>query len=165
MKYFLRIALFFWVTISPAQVKLELTPKGFTPLEMEMPNQSISKLLQLSKSWAPHYNKNGYDVFNVTENSISIEALNENAYYYWNLGVKYNYDIKYVLKIVFGENQKYTLTFTVKEIYSNAALLKTTVTDFFTPEGNLKEDFKDAKPSLENTANKIVRSYTSFITR
>ncbi|MDR6846530.1 hypothetical protein [Flavobacterium granuli] len=164
MKHFLKITLFFWIIVSSAQPKLEMTPKGFLPLEVEMPNQPVNKLIEQSKSWAPYYNEKGFDVFDVTENSLTIEAPYENGYYYYNLGVKYNFDIQYSLKIVFGENQKYTLTFIVKEIYIDRVPLKTTVADFFTSEGKLKEDFKDVKPSLEKTANRIVNSYIAFIT-
>lgn len=64
---------------------------------------------------------------------------------------------------MFEENQKYTLTFIVKEIYIDNVLLKTTVADFFTSEGKLKEDYKDVKPSLESTANRIIKSYINFI--
>jgi hypothetical protein len=162
MNNFLKITLFFWIVVSSAQTKLELTPKGFPPLEIEMPNQPITKLIERSKEWSPYYNVNA-DVFNVTKNSLTIEAPYENAYYYWNLGVKYYFGIKYNLKIVFRENQKYTLTFTVKEIYIDRVPIKTTVANFFTSEGKLKDDFKDAKPSLENTVNKIIKSYINFI--
>ena len=163
MKHFLKITLFFWIVASSAQTKLEMTPKGFAPLEMDMPNQPIHKLIEQSKEWAQYYNEKGYDVFDVTQNSLTIEAPYENAYYYYNLAVKYNFDIKYNLKIVFGENQKYTLTFTVKEIYTDRIPIKTTVADFFTSEGKVKEDFKDAKPSLESTVNRIIKSYINFI--
>ncbi|HEU4791028.1 MAG TPA: hypothetical protein VFS71_15180 [Flavobacterium sp.] len=164
MNHFIKITLFFWIIASSAQEKLEMTQKGFLPLEMNIPNQPIHKLIEQSKEWARYYNEKGSDVFDVTENSLTIEARYENAYYYWNLAVKYNFDIKYSLKIVFGENQKYTLTFTVKEIYIDKVPLKTTVADFFTSEGKLKEDFKDVEPSLEKTANRIVNSYITFIT-
>jgi len=163
MKHFLKITLFFWIVLSSAQTKLELTPKGFLPLEVKMPNKPINKLIEQSKDWAPYYNVSGVDVFDVTKNSLTIDGQYENAYYYWNLAVKYNFDIKYSLKIVFGENQKYTLTFVVKEIYIDRVPLKSTVTDFFTSDGKLKDDFKDAKPSLENTVNKIIKSYINFI--
>ncbi len=163
MKNLLTIAFFTWITICSAQTKLEMTPKGFEPLTMEMPNILMTKLIDQSKAWAPYYNKNGVDVFDVTENSLSIEALIENAYYNYNLGVKYNYDIKYILKIVFGDNQKYTITFIVKDIYIDSVPLKSALADFFTPEGKLKSDYKDVKPSLENTVNNLIKSYTSFI--
>ncbi|PVX46863.1 hypothetical protein C8C85_2753 [Flavobacterium sp. 103] len=165
MKYLFKIVLLFWIIVSSAQTKLELTPKGFAPLVIDIPNQPIHKLIEQSKEWASYYNAKGSDVFDVTENSLTIEARYENAYYYWNLAVQYNLDIKYSLKIVFGENQKYTLTFTVEEIYIDKVPLKTKVANFFTPEGKLKEDFKDAKPSLESTANRIVNSYINFIAR
>ena len=163
MKHFLGISLYFWIVVSTAQTKLELTPQGFLPLEVEIPNRPIPKLIDQSKDWAYYYNEDGVDVFAVTSNSLTIEANYENAYYCWNLAVKYNYDIKYSLKIVFGENQKYTLTFLVKDIYIDRVPMKTTVANFFTAEGKLKDDFKDAKPSLEITVNKIIKSYINFI--
>jgi hypothetical protein len=165
MKHFLKITLFFCIAISQAQTKLELTPQGFQQLEMKTPNVPLDQLMELSKAWAAYYNKNGYDVFDVTQNSLTIEARNENAYYYYNVGVKYNCDITYTLRIVFREDKKYTLALSVKEIYGENVLLKTTTADFFTPDGTLKDDFRDAKPSLENTVNKIVRSFTNFIER
>jgi hypothetical protein len=163
MKHLLNIALLFWIAISSAQTKLELTPDGFQPLEMKTPNLPIDQLLQASKSWAPYYNKKGYDVSDVTANSLKIEARAENAFYSYNVGVKYDYDIVYTLKIVFEEDKQYKLSISVKEIYADKVLLKTTTTDFFNAEGKLKDDYRDAKPSLENTINRIVKSYANYI--
>jgi hypothetical protein len=146
-----------------AQSKLELTPQGFLPLEIKTPNQTNDKLLQVSKSWATYYNKKGEDVFDVTENSLTIEARVENAFYYYNFGVKHNHDVVYKLKVVFEENKKYKLSISVKEIYAENQLLKTTTANFFSTDGKLKDDFKDAKLSLENTVNRIANSYIKFI--
>lgn len=163
MKHFLQIALFFCVAISSAQVKLELTPEGFTSIEVELPKKSFDKIIELSKSWALIYNKKGADVYDVTQNALSIGALNEYAYYYWNLGEKYNYNIKYIMTLKFKENDKYALTFKVNEILTDNVLTKTTTADFFTAEGNVKQEYEDSKTSLENTVNKIVNSYVEFI--
>ncbi|MEO5777825.1 MAG: hypothetical protein ABIQ27_13045 [Flavobacterium sp.] len=163
MKHFLTIALFFCIAISPAQIKLEITPQGLIPLELKTPNRPIDQLLQTSKSWAPYYNKNGFDVSEVTLNSLTIEAKVENAFYSYNVGVKYNHDIRYKLEIEFNENQTYSLRISVKEIYAENVLMKTTLADFFTAEGKLKDDFKDAKPSLENTLNRVLNSYVNFV--
>lgn len=165
MKYLLKISLLFFITFCSAQTKLELTPQGFLPLELKSPNKPLEQLIEASKSWAGYFNKIGYDVSEVTENSLTIEARDENAYHYWNIGVKYNCDIVYSLKIAFAQNNTYTLKISVKEIYAKNVLLKTTTTDFFTPEGKVKDDFRDAKPSLETTINKIVNSYIKFIAR
>lgn len=165
MKTILKIVLFFCFAISSAQVKIELTPKGFTPIEMNIPKKSFDKLIEISKSWGAIYNIKGYNVFDVAQDSFTIDGLNDYAYYYWNMGVQYIYDIKFSIKIIFIENQKYKLTFTVKEIYFDHALTKTKTADFFDAEGNLKQDYEDSKKSLESTANKIVNSYINFVTR
>lgn len=165
MKFFFTIALFLCTGLCLAQIKLEITPQGLLPLELKTPKRPIDQLVELSKSWAPYYNKIGYDVSDVTQNSLTIEARVENAFYSYNVGVKYNYDIRYSLKILFMENQKYTIRISVKEIYAENVLTKTTLADFFNAEGKLKDDFRDAKPSLENTLNKIVNSYVNFISQ
>lgn len=142
-----------------------MTPQGFTPVELETPNKPLEKLIGLTKSWAAEYNKDGYDVFDVTENSATVGALKLNACYHRSLGVKYDYNIKYTLKIVFTKEQTCTLTFTAKEFYADEVLTKSTVADFFTTDGKIKEDFEEIKPSLERTANKIIESYSNFISR
>ncbi len=146
-----------------AQPGLEMTPRGFDPITLDSPQKPLEKLIEAATSWAPFYNKKGFDVYDVTAHSITIDALRENAYFYRNLGERYDYHIIYALKVVFNANRTYTLTFSVKEIYAREALVKTTIADFFTPEGKLKEDYLDVKPSLELTANKIVRSFATFI--
>lgn len=146
-----------------SQPKLKMTPNGFAPVELPTPNFINEKLIEKSKSWAAYYNKNGFDVFNVTENSLTISALNENAYFYRNIGVTYSYNIRYNMTIVFKDNNTYSLTFEVKEIYAKEVLVQTTIADFFTPDGKLKEDYKEVKPSLEKTVNRIVKSYSSYI--
>ena len=165
MKHLLQIALFLCFAITSAQVKLELTPQGFTPIEIELPKKSFDKITEVSKSWAPYYNKKGADVYDVTQNSLSIGAFNESAYYYWNLGVKYNYDIKYIMTIKAKENNKYVLIFKVNEILTDDALTKITTADFFTAEGNVKQEYDESKSSLESNVNKIVNSYIDYIAK
>lgn len=163
MKLLPAFLLLFAITFATAQQKPELTPQGFAPIEFKAPNKPQQKLIEAAKSWAAYYNKKGYDVYDVTENSLSIDALKEYAYFYRSLGERYDYNIVYTLKVVFREDKTYALTFLVKEIYAKQSLTKTTVADFFTPDGKLKEDFEEAKPSLENTAEKIVNSFSRFI--
>lgn len=163
MKHLLIIACFCSLSLSWSQSKLEMTPQGFAPVEAQTPNKPLEKLMALSKSWAAYYNKNGYDVFDVTDKSLTIGAVKENAYFYRNFGVQYDYNIKYTLKINFTQNQQYILTFTVNEIYANEVLTQTKISDFYTPNGKLKDDFEEVKPSLESTVNKIIKSYSNYL--
>lgn len=163
MKNLLLMGFVCCLSLSWSQSKIEMSPKGFAPVAVQTPNKPIEKLMALSKSWAAYYNKKGYDVFDVTQNTITIGAVKENAYFYRNLGVQYDYNIKYTLQIDFSENQKYVMTFTVKEIYANEVLIQTKVIDFFTPDGKLKDDFEEVKPSLEATVNRILNSYSNYL--
>lgn len=165
MKNVFSIALFFCITAVFSQTKLELTPQGFQSLEIKTPEKTLDRLMELSKAWASFYNKSDYDVSAVTANSLTIEAKNENAFYYYNVGVKYNSDIRYSMKISFNADKTYKLSISVKEIYAGNVLTQKTAADFFTAEGKVKEDYIDAKPSLENTINRIVKSFSNFIDR
>lgn len=162
MKTFLQILFVFSFISVASQVKLELTPEGFAPIEIPKPDKTHEKLIEASKAWAPFYNKEQNDVYDVTENSFTIDAMKDNAFFYRNLGEVFKHRIKYSLKVTFLENT-IRITFIVKEIYTNKTLTKTTVGDFFAPDGRLKEDFEEVRPSLEETANKVIRSYSAFI--
>lgn len=165
MKSILQVILLFCASISLGQTSLELTPQGFAKIELTTPNKPNELLMQSAKDWAESYNKKGADIYDVTTNSLSIDALKSNAYFYRNLGETFQYTIRYTLKVAFLPGNKYTLSFSVKEIYDKQRLVETTVSDFFTPDGKLKEDFEEVKPSLEKTANTIVSSFSSYIAR
>jgi len=164
MKFLLQMLLFFCIGTTFSQTKYaELTPQGFAPVTFETPNKTNEKLIEAARGWADYYNKKGYDVYDVTENSLKIDAWRENGYFTRSLGERYDFNIKYTLLIDFQADKKYTLTFILKEVYNKTVLSKTTVADFFTPDGKLKEDFEEVKPSLEATANRIMKSFADFI--
>lgn len=151
------------MTTGYSQEVPEMTPQGFAPITFETPKKTNQKLIEAAKDWAPYYNKKGYDIYDITENSLSIDGWKTNAYFYRHLGERYNYNIRYTLKIVFNTDKTYTITFILKEVYAKEILVKTQLADFFTPEGKLKDDFTAVKPSLENTVEKILNSFSSFI--
>jgi hypothetical protein len=160
--------LFFFVLLTAAvfgQAKMELTPTGFATLSFPKPAKTLEKLIEHSRNWAAFYNRNNdfpYDVYDVTATSLSIDGFVENAFYYRNNGEVFHHRIKYTLKIEFGKDT-YDLRFIVREIYADKTLTKTTVADYFTPDGKLKEDFEDVRPSLEKTAAEVVRSFANAI--
>lgn len=145
-----------------AQIKPELTPAGFSPVEIPRPSMPNEKLIDLAKAWAPFYNKDGYDVYDVTPTSVTIDGIKNNAFYYRNLGEVFQHRIKYTLKAEFSATTC-TMTLTVGDIYANSNVTTMTVSDFFTPDGRLKEDYEEVRPSLEKTAQNILRSFAAFI--
>lgn len=165
MKKLLPILFFFCLFDGFAQAEMQLTPQGFASITIPKPEKTPEKLIEHSKNWAAYFNQNNedpYDVYALTENALSIDGFKDNAYFYRNRGEVFQQKIKYALKIEFVENIC-QMTFVVKEIYAQKILIKTTVADFFTPEGELKDDFKEAKTSLEKTANAIIQSFSNYI--
>jgi hypothetical protein len=55
--------------------------------------------------------------------------------------------------------------FSVKEVYADKTLTTLSVDKFFLPDGRLKDDYRDAKPSLEKTANAIMNNFADFMAR
>lgn len=164
MKKLLTIFYIFYCCSAFSQQTLELTPNGFLTLTVAKPNMPLEKLIEASRSWALSYNKNGADVYEVTTSSLKIDALRKGAFAYYSLGERYTFDVKYTLAVEFGD-ANYTLKLTVKEIYTDDKLIKSTLSDYFTPEGKLKEGFEEIKPSLEITVNRLISSFTAYIQR
>jgi hypothetical protein len=152
---------FFIVTAATAQ-QFELTPNGFDAVELSRPARTNEKLIEMTKGWADFYHKQGHDVYNVTANSLDIDAFKDNAFFYHNLGELFTHRIKYTMRINFGE-EVCRIQFIVKEIYAKKTLIKMTPSDFFAPDGTLKEDMDEAKTSLEKTANNTLNSFSKFI--
>lgn len=164
MKKLLAIFCCFYCCFTFSQEKIELTPNGFQTITIAKPNIPLENLIEASKSWALFYNKNGVDVYEVTTNSLKIDALRKGAFAYYSLGERYSFDIKYTLVVEFGD-ANYTLKLNVKEIYTDDKLIKSTIADYFTPEGKIKEGFEEIKPSLEITVNKLLGSFATYIQR
>jgi len=166
MKNTLLLLLFLYSAFGIAQPKMELTPGGFPAIEISNPPVPLQNMMDSARYWADTYNKkNGADVYDVTSNSLKIDALKDNAFFYRNRGETYSFKIRYTLVVEFKE-KTYRLSLRVKEILDNdEKLVNTTIADYFTSEGKLKEGFDDVKPSMEDTANAIVSSFSNNLAR
>lgn len=146
-----------------AQPKTELAPAGFSTVTVTIPASVPEKMVELTKNWALEANRRGsFDVSEVTTNTITVTANKKDAFYYRSKGEGYDHDIRYDLKLNFSESS-YTATFVVKEIYADNVRIESTVADFFSSDGAPKVGFEDVKPSLEATANTILKSHYNFI--
>ncbi len=165
MKLFTALFLIF-SGVAVAQPVLELTPSGFAAVLVERPPLPDERLMELSQSWPAFFYKGRepYDVYDVTATSLKIDGFRDNAFHYRNLGEVFQYRIKYTMEIGFTASA-IEVKYTVKEIYADRNITKLTVADFFAPDGRLKDDYREAKPSLEMTMTKLLRSYIGFINR
>ncbi|RZJ34185.1 MAG: hypothetical protein EOO51_10920 [Flavobacterium sp.] len=153
--------------IGLAQEWTVLRPDGFVPVTIPKPNKPIEDIVESSKFWADSFNRNereAFDVYDVTENGLKIDGFRENAFFNRDRGRIFNYRIRYTLTVTFKDSIC-TILFSVPEIYTERTLTKIELSDFFASDGQLKTDYDEAKPSLEKTANRILRSYAAYISQ
>ena len=165
MKATITLVLLCITSVVFSQIKMEMTPKGFATVKIDRPAKTLEKLIEKTQSWASYYNRNNrysFDVYDISENTVSIDAFKENAFYYRNRGEAYQHRIKYSMRVEFIESF-YTITFAVKDIYSGNNITKLTVAEFYASDGRLKEDYEEVKPSLEYTANSIINDFATFL--
>ena len=166
MQKTLIILFLFSATLLKAQPpKVSLQPYGFDPIEVTIPSTKNKKLVALSSDWAYEYNrrKDGSDVTNVTDNSLTISAYKRNAFFYRSRGETYYQKIRYTINITFYTD-RYELQFKVNEIYADDEVrLDYALPDYFDSEGNLKDGYDGLKNSIEETVNDIIMSHYNFI--
>ena len=166
------LLLLFVFTLCYAQPpRLELDARGFAPVEVQIPTTVNEKLIEVTKAWAGEYNnrkstssnRKGYDVTDVTDNSMTVHAYKRNAFFYRERGQAFNHSIDYTLKFNFYETY-YTVEFAVENIYiDNDKLIESDIPDYFTSAGRLKEGYDELETSLEANANEIVLSHYNFL--
>jgi len=164
MKWFVNIIILLTACVLNAQPpELKLTPGGFDPVKVSIPQTPNEKLIELTRQWAAEANRNyDVDITEVTGNSMTVSSFRNKGFYYRSKGETYRHKIRYEMRFSFS-GDFYTVTFSVPEIYNDDILLKYTLPDYFDSKGNIKEGYTDLKPSIENTANTIVNSHYNFI--
>lgn len=161
---FASLCLFLSIAAAAQPPRLELTPRGFEPVDIAFPATPNEKLLELTQSWAFEYNRreDGFDTSNITTNTITITANKDNAFYYRERGEAFDFKIRYTMDITFN-NGSYTLKFSVPEIYADNKRINYTLPDYFTSEGRLKEGYGEIERSIEATVNNIVTAHYNYL--
>ncbi|RYZ83005.1 MAG: hypothetical protein EOP06_20725 [Proteobacteria bacterium] len=167
MKNFLLLLLLIVGPASISQVTMELTPQGFASFTIPKPDVPAQRLEDRIRGWVSSYNEKnefGYDIYDVSEGGLSIDAHKRNAFFYRNKGEVFQHRIKYTMRIEYLETN-IKVQFSVAEVYAKKNRIELTVADLFAPDGRLKDDYLDAKPSLEKTASKIVNSFADYMAK
>lgn len=147
--------------------QFELAPSGFNTVALERPNLSDEALMEAVRSWMVNeyqHNEYGYDVYDEQPNGLTWSAQMPHAFFYRNRGEEHFHRIKYECNLRF-DNRQIQLDFRVVEIYTARQVTQLTTGAFFNQQGILKDDYRDAKPSLERNVNRLLRSFTAFMGR
>lgn len=164
MKQLLLIGLFLYAGVAWAQPPFELTPNGFAPVTFTVPARDMLDRADRITRWAAKENRKGHDVVRESDQSLRVEARRDNAFFYRDRGEEYAFRIDYVMTIGFTDDTC-TVTFSVSDIYGKGRPVQMQLSDYFLSDGRLKEDFRDVKPSLERTANALLRSLYDALQR
>lgn len=163
MKNIYTFLLLFTTILSFGQSKSELLPNGtFPPVEENIKSMTNEKFIDGTNLWIAEFSRGEYDITEVTQNSLTIDAFRDNAFIYTNRGETFPHKVKYQLKIAKNGN-KYSANFKITEIHTKKTILESTMADYFTSEGKLKEGFEDVKPSMDRTVNIILGSFYRYI--
>ena len=164
MKRFLHYFLIFSAFSTYAQIMVEVTPNGINPNQIQetIPPMTDERFMELSQMWIAEFSRGESNITEVTANSLTIDAMRDNAFLYRNKGETFLHNIKYQLKIS-KNGDTYTSSIKILEIYARKVLLESTIADYFLPNGNLKEGFEEVKPSLERSLNIILNSYDRYL--
>ena len=164
MKLLLQLFLIFFTISNYAQIKVQVTQNGIEPNSFteKIPPMTDERFIELSQIWASEFSGGNANNTEVTTNSLTIDAMRDNAFLYRNKGETFLHNIKYQLKVT-KNGDSYTTSFKILEIYARKVLLKSTITDYFLTNGNLKEGFEEVKPSLERSVNIILNSYDRYL--
>lgn len=165
MKTFLSI--FFLLLSAVCCAQFVLQPEGFNTVVLERPNLTDDALKEAVRSWAANeyqHNEAGYDIYGEKQDGLLWSSEMHNAFYYINRGETQHHRIKYECALRF-DAQRLFLDFRVTEIYTGRQLTRLSIADFFNGQGALKNDYRDAKPSLEASVNRLLRSFSGFMAR
>src|SRR5690606_3036044 len=162
MKKFFSVIALLLIVNGYSQAKLELTPQGFHPIEIDRSGRTNEEIIDASKIWASEYRHEQPSVFEVTPSSLKISAQRNTAFFYRNIGEEFYCRIDYTMVVSFTDT-KIRIAFTVNEIYERNVRKELELSDYFTSDGKIKQDFRDIKPSIERTVNNLINSYIGYI--
>lgn len=160
----LLFALLFLPFITEAQ-ELILKKDGCAPVVYEFSGLSADSLYKKSVSWVKDKYRKPSEVLvaDLPGEKIRISAFMPSAYFIKQLGQKLYYDMYYELEVEFKDG-KIRVTYTPGQITGDGRKMLFDVYYFFKEDGSVKNAYKDAIPSLNESINGLVRSLIGFIT-
>lgn len=160
----LLFALLFLPLVTSAQ-ELIIKKDGCAPVVYEFSGFSADSLYKKSVAWVKEKYRKPSEVLvaDLPGEKIRVSGFMSNAYFIKQLGQKLYYDMYYDLEVEFKEG-KIRVSFTPGQITGDGRKALFDVYYFFKEDGSVKNAYKDAVPSLNESVNSLVRSLTAFIT-
>lgn len=144
--------------------KFELTKDGVAPIVVNIDSLNAETIYKKTLNWVQENYKNPKEVLkaDIPNEKIRIDGFKKSAWYIKSLGYKVEYGMEYVFEIEFKEN-KIRMTYTPGESWGDTKKVGFTYKNFFKDDGELKNAWKDGKPSLEDSMNELSLSLYNYI--
>jgi hypothetical protein len=145
--------------------ELKLTKDGVIPVELNFGDLTTNQIYDRTLMWIQEDYVNPKDVFkeNIENEKIKLDGFAKKAWWYKSMGLKNYNHMQYSVVIIFNEN-KVIFEFIVGDFYIlEGPKAQYDYRMFFNKDGNVRNQYIDAVPSLELTMNTILLSFYNYV--
>jgi hypothetical protein len=141
-----------------------LTPSGFEPVVVEMPELTAEALFHKTEQWVQYFYKNPSEVLKarIGNELIRIEGFCNDCWSTKTLGIKYPMDFSYVLEFGFKDG-KYRFDLKVRELSNDGARMLFHTDTFFKKDGSVKTAYVMAVDEMNENVSRIFESHQNFV--
>jgi hypothetical protein len=166
MKYLFLLLLTLTFNSAKSQIlpKFELTIDGVEAIIVNIDSTDSKTIYSKSKNWIQEFYKNPDEVLktNIENEKLRVNGFKKDAWHYKSLGYVNSYDLEYTFEIDIKDN-KIRLTFTPGQSWAGNQKVEFTYKTFYNKKDELKNVYKEAKSSFEESMNEIVLSLYNYI--
>lgn len=145
--------------------KLKLSQIGVEPIVVSVEGMTAEMLYNKTLNWIQETYKDPEHVLKakIENEKIRIEAVAQDAWSYKIMGMKQTYNMIYYLEISFKDG-KYKLDYQIGEfLLNNGDKVFFGWKDFYKKNGEVRNAYSDAIPSIENTMNYFSLNYFNYV--
>ncbi len=144
---------------SQDEIKLNFSKDGFTPLVIPVDSLKAEDIYKKSKEWIINSFINPNIVITVDEKpeKLRVNAVAKNAYSIKTLGMRSTFDVDYLMDIEI-KDFKVRTSINIISVYFSNGKGKFPVNEYYKADGELRNSYKDLKPTIEATFNKLIQS-------
>jgi hypothetical protein len=146
--------------------KLKISKTGVEPIIVETPDFTANQLYEKSLDWVKETYENPDKVLKaqIKDEKIRLSAFAKYAWWYKTMGIKTNYNMDYSVEISFKDG-KYRFEYFVGQFYTqDYTKVLFSYSSFFKKNGDVRNAYEEAVPSIELTMNKLAQNFHSYVT-
>jgi hypothetical protein len=165
MKTTLSLLIFSLISlVTYSQDSLKITIDGVAPIVVNIEGKTASELYNKALNWVQTTYKNPESVLKskIENESIRVDGFSSSAWFYKSMGISNYYDMEYSIEVSFKDG-RYRLEFIVGQFYAKGQKVMHQPKHFFKKDGSIAKMYSDAVPSIEQTMNKLSKTFYNYV--